>query len=326
MRQKKHSAEHDNTERWLLTYADMITLLVAFFIMLYAMSVMSKQKFEILALSVRSGFDGNNKIQAVQLNPGLGVALSNALISPEHIAKEDWHVKGHNHNNSDTHQSKKESDENANAIADEMLANATKSAGGRQASGLVVSGNRKAAGPKNARNTNPFDQENMDMVRRKIEEVARERGIIGMLEVSQDQRGLIIRILTDKLLFDKGDGRLRRDSCWLLDAVSSAVKSIPNDIAIEGHTDDLPIHTPQYPSNWELSTARATNVLRYMVEHDGVPADRVSASGYAYTRPILPNTSEANRSRNRRVDIVVFRSGGDDDGSDGATGDGGGDE
>jgi chemotaxis protein MotB len=262
MRHKKHAGGHDNNERWLLTYADMITLLVAFFIMLYAMSIVSKEKFEVLAISVRSGFDGNQKLQSVPMSPGLGIAASNALMAPDHIQPHDFHFHG------SPYDSNKEAKDAAAAHADEQ---------------------------------------NMQAIRQKIEEVAKKHGIEGMLLVSENEKGLTIRILTDKLLFDKGDARLRTDSYWLLDVISSAVKSIPNDITVEGHTDDLAIDTAEYPSNWELSTSRATNVLRYMVEQDHVEASRICAAGYAYTRPLVPNISEANRSRNRRVDIVVLR-------------------
>ena len=86
--------EHENHERWLLTYADMITLLVAFFMMLYAMSVSNKAKFEELALSVRSGFGGNTRLQAVPLSPGTGIAQSNALIAPQHFARREYRVHG----------------------------------------------------------------------------------------------------------------------------------------------------------------------------------------------------------------------------------------
>ena len=267
MRRRKHNhGAHENHERWLLTYADMITLLVAFFILLYAMSVMSKQKFEQLALSVRSGFDGNTKMQAMALTPGTGIAMSNAIISPQHVTRPDLRIQGGE--KFKDQQTEREQQEDAAA-----------------------------------------EQQSMDAVRDKINQEARAHGIQGLLAVTENERGLVIRIMTDKLLFAKGDGRLREQSSWILDGVAHAVDAIPNDITVEGHTDDLPIHTPLYPSNWELSTARATSVLRYLVERDGVPAARICASGYAYTRPLLPNSTEDNRSRNRRVDIVILRRG-----------------
>jgi chemotaxis protein MotB len=255
-RKKNHGGGHENHERWLLTYADMITLLVAFFIMLYAMSVMSKQKFEQLALSVRSGFDGNQHMQAVELSPGTGIMQSNEMIAPEHIT---------------------------------LIRRPTP--------------DTSAADAQKAQ-----EEEEMQNLKAKIDAVANKQGIATAMQVTETSRGLDIRILADRLLFNKGQGALRPDAGPLLTKIAQVLNSVPNDIAVEGHTDDLPISTPEYPSNWELSTSRATNVLRFMVEQGGVSADRVCAAGYADTRPVVPNTGEDNRMKNRRVDIVILRS------------------
>ncbi|MBD3169325.1 MAG: OmpA family protein, partial [candidate division Zixibacteria bacterium] len=89
--------------------------------------------------------------------------------------------------------------------------------------------------------------------------------------------------------------------------LSKILTKIPNDIRIEGHTDNIPINTPEFPSNWELSTARATTVLRFLVESCGINPDKVSALGYGEHRPIGPNDTIENRRKNRRTDIVVLR-------------------
>ena len=83
-------------------------------------------------------------------------------------------------------------------------------------------------------------------------------------------------------------------------------KAVPNDIAVEGYTDDQPINISQFPSNWELSTARATSVLRYLVDHGSVTPDKIGATGYGQFRPVVPNDSVAHRAQNRRVEIVVL--------------------
>jgi chemotaxis protein MotB len=297
MRSKKHTGGHDNNERWLLTYADMITLLVAFFIMLYAMSITDVTKFQELALSVRSGFDGNNKMQAVKLDPGSGIAMSNALISPQHITDQDLHFNKTTYTASTQHKDK------PNASPKPTDADQQKA----EEAGNALATTAHSHGSKTTLQASKADERNMEDVRQAINAVARKHGIQSLLQVSEDEKGLTIRILTDKLLFAKGDARLRPQSYWLLNVISKAVSPMANDILVEGHTDDLPIHTAQYPSNWELSTSRATNVLRYMVEKDHIAANRMSCAGYAYTRPIVPNTSDTNRSRNRRVDIVIVR-------------------
>ena len=99
-----------------------------------------------------------------------------------------------------------------------------------------------------------------------------------------------------------GEGRFRA----ILDGMSGALAQLPNDTSIEGHTDDLPISGGPFPSNWELSTARATTVLRYLVDAHHLPPNRLSAAGYADQRPLVPNDSPAHRSANRRVEVVVL--------------------
>ncbi len=282
-RRKKHG-DHENHERWLLTYADMITLLVAFFMMLYAMSVSNKAKFEELALSVRSGFGGNSRFQAVPLSPGTGIAQSNALIAPEHLPRRNYRVHG----------------KRVDFLKNDPGGNA--------------------------------EEESMEAAKKRIEAIAKAHGMASMIDISETQRGLIVRILTDKLLFTPGDGHLQAGSVWILDGIASAVQGLPNDLAVEGHTDSQPIHNASYPSNWELSTDRATSVLRYLIERDHVAPERICAAGYADTRPLADNTTAAGRARNRRVDIVVLRTSGaesdagdgDDGGGDGTSGGGGG--
>ena len=143
-----------------------------------------------------------------------------------------------------------------------------------------------------------------------------------MIDITETQRGLTVRILTDKLLFKPGDGHLQSSTVWILDGIAGAVHGLPNDLAVEGHTDSQPIHTASCPSNWELSTDRASSVLRYMIERDHIAPERICAAGYADTRPLADNSTVAGRARNRRVDIVVLRTAGAE--SD-AAGDGGGD-
>jgi chemotaxis protein MotB len=92
----------------------------------------------------------------------------------------------------------------------------------------------------------------------------------------------------------------------VLDTLAASLVGVPNQLAVEGHTDNVPINTAQFPSNWELSTARATAVLRYLVEHHGIAPARLSAAGYADQRPVAPNDTGGGRARNRRVDLAIL--------------------
>ena len=237
MKRKKahgHEGGHGNIERWLLTYADMITLLVAFFIMLYSMSVMNAAKFRQLALSVRSGFGGNL--------PNAGTS-----ILPD---------------------------------ADGLLPHS--------------SANGKGKGKSEAEQTVE-----------KLTALIRQRGMSRAVRVHIDERGLVVTLVTDGVLFDRGSAELKKDMIPILDGVIDILWKTEHPIRVEGHTCNLPI-SGRYPSNWELSTTRATNVVRYLIEKRHLNPRRLSAAGYADSRPIAPNDTEENRTLNRRVDIVLL--------------------
>lgn len=130
-------------------------------------------------------------------------------------------------------------------------------------------------------------------------------GIADEVELELTERGLVVR-LTGRILFDLGKADLRDDGKRLLDRIAELLVDIPNVIMIEGHTDNWPISNERFPSNWELSTARATNVVRYFIENTGIPPERLMAAGYSEYRPLYPNDTAENRARNRRVEIVIL--------------------
>ena len=108
------------------------------------------------------------------------------------------------------------------------------------------------------------------------------------------------------MFFDLGKANLKPEAVEILRKVAPTLRSLPNPLRVEGHTDDLPIRTSQFPSNWELSVHRATNVVRYLVEEEGFDPKKLSAAGYSEYRPLVPNNSDANRQINRRVDIIIM--------------------
>lgn len=119
-----------------------------------------------------------------------------------------------------------------------------------------------------------------------------------------DDRGLVI-ILPGHVLFDSGASDVKPEAKLILDRLSKVLRKSRNDIMIEGHTDNIPISTEQFPSNWELSTDRAVKVLRYLVESSKVPPKRFSAVGYGAAKPLVPNVDNESRMKNRRVEIIL---------------------
>ncbi len=144
-----------------------------------------------------------------------------------------------------------------------------------------------------------------DDIREAIERELQDDLASRRLELIEDRRGLVLAI-PEAFSFDNGSADLSADAASLMARVGKVLQGVPNGIRVEGHTDDAPIRTPQFGSNWELSTARATRVVAFFVSSAGIPAGRLSAAGYSEFHPRADNGTAEGRARNRRVDIVVL--------------------
>ena len=142
-----------------------------------------------------------------------------------------------------------------------------------------------------------------------IEDVLKNKEMSSNVEIEVRAEGLVITLdqRYPHVFFKSGDGNIRKEGYPVLDEIGKFLKGLPNEIRIRGHTDNRPISTPQFPSNWELSAARAISVLRHLQRVTGFSPDRFSAAGYGPYRPIASNDTQYSRSRNRRVEIVVLR-------------------
>jgi len=121
-----------------------------------------------------------------------------------------------------------------------------------------------------------------------------------------DKQGLVITLLSDKAYYDSGSADLRPETKRLLDVVAAQLRDVRNEVRVEGSTDNVPIATASYPTNWELSAARSTGVTRYLVEHAKIIPTRISFAGYGEYRPKFANDTDAHRQQNRRVDVVIL--------------------
>jgi len=147
----------------------------------------------------------------------------------------------------------------------------------------------------------------MDIVEQ-IEMVIEEAGLQDKIDVMAGEVGIIVRV-TDQVLFPTGSDVLVKGAHRIMDVIAKLTDVVPYPIWIEGHTDDNPINTLRFPSNWELSTARAAAAMRYLVERREVPPERVRIAGYAHFRPLKPNDSVKGRRKNRRVEFVFMKMG-----------------
>jgi chemotaxis protein MotB len=150
------------------------------------------------------------------------------------------------------------------------------------------------------------ETEDLEKLEREIDQWAKDHGLEAEVETDIARRGLVVRVLTDKVLFDSGSADVKKQSDDLLDALSRLLKTtVRNPIQVEGNTDNVPV-SGRFPTNWELSTTRATTIVRELIRR-GVWPDRLAATGYADRHPIATNATEAGRRRNRRVELVVLR-------------------
>lgn len=229
MRRRRTDEKPEGLDRWLLTYADMITLLMAFFIMVYSMSVLNTSKFREAAISIRSGFGGSDSAESA----------STITFKPSRVGEETAGVAW----------------KTLKPVVDFIDSNSH----GRD------------------------------------------------VTIGEDERGIVITMSSDALLFDPGSAQIKSKAQPFLDKIAQMLKSTKNEVRVEGHTCDLPPRSTLYGSNWELSTARATGILRYLVETHALPDSRFSAAGYASMRPVAGKNPAANRAKNRRVEIIIVR-------------------
>jgi len=255
--------EHENEERWLLTYADMITLLMTLFMVLFAISSVNTTKLELLSKSLSEAISG-------KVAPG-GPSI-------QETGAQDA--------------SKQPTPEPPIPAIQPVVKVASTTTGGAAMPKLTAADR---------------EQEDFNKLKSQIDEYAKEHGLQDALETTVARRGLVIRLLTDRVVFASGQAHLEPSSAGLLTAISRLlVTEVRHPIVVQGHTDNRPIASAQFPTNWELSTARATQVVRFFIRH-GVLATRLQAAGVAAQRPLASNSTERGRSRNRRVEIVLVR-------------------
>ena len=276
-------AEHENDERWLLTYADMITLLMALFMVLFSISSVNISKYQTLQQSLKAAFSGSI------LPGGRSIMQSGSQSTTAHTPAT----------------AEIPSLVPLNPVAAAKANPSIASSKANQSSASLNSKQLEAA--LNSMSAALREQASLASLKQKLDAYAKEHGLSHDVQTVIDRRGLVVRVLTDQLLFASGQATLQTAGFPLLNEVAQLLnvdKSHP--ITVEGHTDNVPIASSQYPSNWELSTDRATTVVRYLIAK-GVNRQRLGAVGYADLHPLASNATAAGRAKNRRVEIVLQR-------------------
>ncbi len=241
MKRRHQPGKKGNHERWLLTYSDLITLLMVFFVVMYALSSTNAKKFQAVALSLSRAMGGGG--QSVMNEPGSSFVPG---VTGSSLVKEIEMTM--------------ETEENRN----------------------------------------------LERIRKELQTYIDENGLNGKVNVNIEERGVVLSF-QDVALFPLGSAQLTSDAQNLIGSIGLILKKAPHYLRVEGHTDNLPINTSQFPSNWELSVARATSVVQELIELNLSP-ELLSAAGYGEFRPKVPNETADSRLQNRRVDIVVVKS------------------
>jgi chemotaxis protein MotB len=255
-----HEEEHENEERWLVSFADMMTLLFCLFMVLFAISSVNTSKFEALQKALQDAFSGKilSGGQAV-METGNDTPPDKPGTEPPLPALTPLQAL-------------------ANTSVEKIASKAAKK-----------------------------EQEDFKALKRRIDALVAKEGLTGKVETTVRKKGLVVELLTDNVFFDSGQAVLKPPAVNLLDKLGDVLR-VENEhpIVVEGHTDSQPISNAQYPSNWELSGARASAVVRSFVG-DGVARGRLSGALYGAEKPTASNATVAGRSRNRRVDVILTR-------------------
>ena len=247
MAKKKKHEEHENHERWLVSYADFITLLFAFFVVMYSISSVNEGKYRVLSDSMVSAFkDVPRSSQPIPI----GRPTSGPYPAPSVIAKRSMPVR---------------------------------------------KGDPRFAQAKAAR---------MRAIAADIRGLLAPLVTAGQVSVAETPQGVAVQI-NASVLFPPGEAALSGAPRQTLRALAGVLAHIENAVRVEGYSDDLPIRTPLFPSNWELSAARASSVVRLFIEEKVTP-ERLVAMGYGETRPLADNATAAGRAKNRRVNVLIL--------------------
>jgi chemotaxis protein MotB len=270
-------AHEESEERWLLTYADMITLLMALFMVLFSISSVNVSKYKTLQQSLKAAFSGNI------LPGGKAIAQQGSTANASHVPATF----------------------ELQAI-EPVATEGTSSLQNSTAQG--TQGIRSAAAASAAQQSSSQREESeFAQIKRELDAYAVAHGFSKSVQTSIEQRGLVIKVLTDDLLFPSGQATLDSQAYSLLGEIAQLLNiDETHPISVEGNTDNVPIHSAQFASNWELSTARASSVVEFLAEH-GVAQSRLTATGNSDQQPTDSNATPAGRARNRRVEIVMRR-------------------
>ena len=267
-----HEEEHSNHERWLVSYADMMTLLMVLFIVMFAISAVDQRKFAALKDGLTSGFGST---ASMPVSGGTGITSNDGVVP----APLDLAVG---------------------------LGASTKSQGATSGGGRSQQASKEPAGTsKDNRVAAEREVRRLGAAERAIRAALARKGLQSQVRFRITERGLVVALISDDVFFESASAAIRPRGQQVLDAVGPVLRRMPDDVAVEGHANHLAVTSALYASNWELSAARAASVVRYLEGVAHLAGRRLSATGYGSSRPLYPRQDPRSIRVNRRVDLVV---------------------
>lgn len=273
-RRRKHE-EHDNHEAWAIPYGDLVTLLLAFFVVMYAMSSVNEGKYRVLSDSLAEAFHGQSHSSAPLEDAGPHTAPVEQLP----LTQVNRMITG-------------------GLPAHHMMKAAEQA---QPTSAVTESDQTGVDAPPSLEDANANElghvAEGVDAAMASLIEA-------GQVHVRRHDNWVVVDISSD-ILFSSGQAKLSAPAMGVLQRLADSLRTFPNAIRVTGHTDNRPIKTIAFPSNWELSSARAASVVHLFMDR-GITAQRLSVMGFGEYRPVMPNTTETGRNANRRVEVMIM--------------------
>jgi chemotaxis protein MotB len=272
MARKRHEEEEEHeegAERWLVTYADMLTLLMVLFIVLFAMSTVDADKYEQLKNGLADGFG-----RSLSILDGSSKTIENKGSIEQASTSYDQLVE--------------ELPQNQRAKIQEAVDRTER-----------LRTQRQFADAKN-------EVDSMTAIWRRMQEALRKRGLSDDVQAKIDERGLIVSLVSRHVVFEPNVATLTPRGRQILDTLAPILGTLTEPIELDGHTNQVKVKPKYYPTDWELSSARAITALRYLQENDRIPARRLTASAFGHTKPLIDPRKPGSQAVNKRVDIVVL--------------------
>jgi chemotaxis protein MotB len=274
-RRKRKIEDHDNHEAWAIPYGDLVTLLLAFFVVMYAMSSVNEGKYRVLSNSLSKAFNGQSHAEQTPESSGQQTQSADQLP----VTQVNRQITG--------------------GLPARHLVQAAD-----QPDATPATTEADKSGSDSAASLNDANANELGHVAQDVDAAMSTLIEAGQVHVHRHDNWVVVDISSD-ILFPSGQARMSDQASGVLQRLADSLRPFPNAIRVTGHTDNRPIKTQTFPSNWELSSARAASVVHLFMDH-GIAPERLSVMGFGQYRPVMTNGDDTGRNANRRVEVIIM--------------------